>query len=118
MKVERYDIVKQPTKQVKIQQPIKTNDNEMDIINNSMNILKQWSNKNTFNIIFDSRVDGDGWNNVLYNRVLNECNLYFISFDGDNNVYGGYLNTKIDKSTSGYISDRNSFVFSLSEMVK
>ncbi|KAL7722955.1 TLDc domain-containing protein [Entamoeba marina] len=114
MKVEKSDIVKQLIKQVQIQQPIKTNDNGMDVINNSMNLLKQWSNKNTFNIIFDSDIDGDGWNNVLYNKVFKKSNLYFISFDGNNNVYGGYLDTKIDKSGDWiWITDKNAFIFSL-----
>ncbi|KAL7716104.1 TLDc domain-containing protein [Entamoeba marina] len=103
MKVERYDV-----------------DLEMDIINNSMNILKEWSNKNTSNIIFDSKVDGNGSNNVLHNRVMNRSNMYFIHFDENNNVYGGYLNTKVnnsydysDKYECYDIHDKNAFVFSL-----
>ncbi|KAL7717068.1 TLDc domain-containing protein [Entamoeba marina] len=94
-------------------------DKEMDIINKHMNTLKYWSKKSTSNVLFDSKVDGDGTNNELYDKVFNKSNLYFISFDENNNVYGGYINTKIDKSgndTSNlryYINDENAFVFSL-----
>ncbi|KAL7715465.1 TLDc domain-containing protein [Entamoeba marina] len=91
---------------------LKEIENEVNIINNSMNVLKQWSNKNTSNVIFDSDIDGNGNKNVLHDKVLNKSNLYFIHFDSDNNVCGGYISTKIDKS-DGWIFDKNSFVFSL-----
>ncbi|KAL7718762.1 hypothetical protein QTN25_003719 [Entamoeba marina] len=100
----------------KTEQLIKTNDKDLKIICNSMNVLKQWSNKNIFNIVFDSKVNGDGSKRVLHDKVYNKSNLYFISFDENNNVFGGFLNNKIDKSGYKYdccISDENAFVFSL-----
>ncbi|KAL7716463.1 TLDc domain-containing protein [Entamoeba marina] len=96
------------------------NDMEMNIINNSIDLLKQWSNKTIFNIIFDSDIDGDGSKNALHNTVFNKNNLYFIHFDGDNNIFGGYISSKIDKSSESdndavdaCIRDENSFIFSL-----
>ncbi|KAL7719445.1 TLDc domain-containing protein [Entamoeba marina] len=87
----------------------------MDISCTSINILKQWSNKTNFNVIFDSDVDGDGSNNVLNKIVMNKSNLYFITLDENNNVFGGYINVKIIEldEFSGFISDDNAFIFSL-----
>ncbi|KAL7713263.1 TLDc domain-containing protein [Entamoeba marina] len=100
--------------QTGLPQPINVNGNEMDIINNSMNLLKQWSNKNNSEVIFDSNVDGDGSNNVLHGRVFNKSNMYFITSDGNNNLFGGYVNAKIDKSNvQKFIYDGNSYIFSL-----
>ncbi|KAL7722954.1 hypothetical protein QTN25_000540 [Entamoeba marina] len=97
MKVERLHELKQ----VKVQQQIDVNDNEMNIIINSINLLKQWSNQNTYNIIFDSKIDGDGWtDNILHDRVFNRSNVYFITFDTNNNVFGCFITKKIDKSCS------------------
>ncbi|KAL7718134.1 TLDc domain-containing protein [Entamoeba marina] len=93
-----------------IPQSIQTNDNEIDIINNSMNVLKQWSNKNTFNVIFDSNIDGDGSRNVLYDKVMKKSNLYFISSDDNGNIFGGYVSKEM---SDDLICDKDSFVFSL-----
>ncbi|KAL7720408.1 TLDc domain-containing protein [Entamoeba marina] len=78
----------------------------------SFNKLKEWSGKQKCSIIFDSKIDGDGGNNVLMNKVMNKQNLYFISFDNQNNVFGGYVDTIINK-TGDWITDPNAFVFSL-----
>ncbi|KAL7721687.1 TLDc domain-containing protein [Entamoeba marina] len=79
----------------------------------SISSLKNWSNKDTFNVIFDSDIHGDGWsNNVLRDTVYRRSNLYFITFDINNNVFGGYLNKTINTIGCG-IEDDNSFVFSL-----
>ncbi|KAL7719776.1 TLDc domain-containing protein [Entamoeba marina] len=87
-------------------------DSDMVVINDSLNVLKEWSVKNTFNIIFDSKFDGDGDKNVLHDIVLNKSNLYFTSFDGNNNVFGGYINNKIHGS-GDFVHDENAFIFSL-----
>ncbi|KAL7713374.1 TLDc domain-containing protein [Entamoeba marina] len=71
----------------------------------------EWSNKTTFNVIFDSDIDGDGTNNVLHNTVFNKSNLYFITFDSNDNVFGGYVNNKIDRD--GWINDKKVFMISL-----
>ncbi|KAL7718457.1 TLDc domain-containing protein [Entamoeba marina] len=83
---------------------------ELKEINASLEILYEWSDKHNFNIIFDSEKDGDG-REVLANKVRNKKNLYFISFDNENNVFGGYLSEFINKT--GWIKDTSAFVFSL-----
>ncbi|KAL7718480.1 TLDc domain-containing protein [Entamoeba marina] len=87
--------------------------NDEDVIFvQSINKMKEWSGKQHYNIIFDSKIDGDGSNNVLSDKVINKKNLYFIHFDNRQNIYGGYVNELID----GYdedINDPNAFVFSL-----
>ncbi|KAL7714419.1 TLDc domain-containing protein [Entamoeba marina] len=88
-----------------------SNDENVNFVQ-SINKMKEWSGKQHYNIIFDSKIDGDGSNNVLGDKVMNKKNLYFIHFDNRQNIYGGYVNELID----GYrkdINDPNSFVFSL-----
>ncbi|KAL7722943.1 TLDc domain-containing protein [Entamoeba marina] len=95
MEIERYDVVR-----------------DTNPINDSMWLLKEWSETTSYNIIFDSKVDGNGGDNVLHDKVFGKTNLYFITVDCYGNVFGGYISNKIDKSNS-YVSDKNSFVFSL-----
>ncbi|KAL7721843.1 TLDc domain-containing protein [Entamoeba marina] len=79
--------------------------------NDPIDLLKKWSNKTTFNVVFDSDINGNG-ENVLLNLVFNKSNLYFISFDENNNVYGGYIGNEINRYNQD-ILDENAFVFSL-----
>ncbi|KAL7715585.1 TLDc domain-containing protein [Entamoeba marina] len=92
--------------------PSKSIDNEWNSIN-SYNLLKQWVNKSIVNIIFDSDIDGNGSNKVLFNKVFGKSNLYFITFDENNNVFGGYIEKEINECDIYYIFDENSFIFSL-----
>ncbi|KAL7717801.1 TLDc domain-containing protein [Entamoeba marina] len=78
----------------------------------SFGYLKQWSGKQEISVIFDSVVDGDGGNNVLMKKVIDKSNLYFITFDDDNNIFGGYIEEEAFK-TNSWITDPNSFIFSL-----
>ncbi|KAL7717070.1 TLDc domain-containing protein [Entamoeba marina] len=78
-----------------------------------INVLKEWSNKGTFNIIFDTDENGDGDNLVLHNTVMGKSNLYFIIFDDKQNVFGGYVSKKINRSGFAPIYDNNAFLFSL-----
>ncbi|KAL7720443.1 TLDc domain-containing protein [Entamoeba marina] len=78
----------------------------------SFNELRKWSGKQKCSVIFDSKIDGDGGNNVLMNKVIKKKNLYFITFDNQNNVFGGYVDTIINK-TNSWIIDPNAFTFSL-----
>ncbi|KAL7712762.1 TLDc domain-containing protein [Entamoeba marina] len=52
--------------------------------------------------------------NSLLDKVINKSNLYFISFDQKNNVFGGYVNTKI-MNINDWTHDHNAFVFSLTQ---
>ncbi|KAL7716764.1 TLDc domain-containing protein [Entamoeba marina] len=76
-----------------------------------MDVLKSWCGKNRYTIIFDSDRDG-GCNTCLFHKVFNKSNLYFISFDSDDNVFGGYVSTSVVKGDI-QIHDSNSFIFSL-----
>ncbi|KAL7722147.1 TLDc domain-containing protein [Entamoeba marina] len=74
-------------------------------------ILKKWSGFDDFTLIFDSDAHGNGFES-LEKTVINKCNLYFIAFDDHENVFGGYVDTYVDK-VNKYINDSNAFVFSL-----
>ncbi|KAL7715595.1 TLDc domain-containing protein [Entamoeba marina] len=87
------------------------NDDELEQLNNSIQLLLEWSGKQNYNIIFDSKIHGDG-GGVLENRVIHRKNLYFLTFDNENNVFGGYVDNIINK-TNDWIKDSNPFVFSL-----
>ncbi|KAL7720464.1 TLDc domain-containing protein [Entamoeba marina] len=78
---------------------------------NSIKPLIKWSGKQNYNIIFDSDVAGNCVE-VLPTKLMNKKNLYFIIFDNQNNVFGGYINVIIGKKNS-FIKDPTAFVFSL-----
>ncbi|KAL7719715.1 TLDc domain-containing protein [Entamoeba marina] len=79
--------------------------------NLSLDILKSWSGKSSCNIIFDSDIIGNG-KITLPSIVMNKSHLYFIHIDGNNNIFGGYIENRIEYYDT-YISDENSFMFSL-----
>ncbi|KAL7717835.1 TLDc domain-containing protein [Entamoeba marina] len=76
-----------------------------------LEILSKWSGLNGCKIIFDSDLDGNGYC-TLDRSIVNKRNLYLITFDGESNVYGGYITEEINKIESK-ICDENAFVFSL-----
>ncbi|KAL7718149.1 TLDc domain-containing protein [Entamoeba marina] len=124
--IKRQSAKTQPIQQIKrqsaqpqpIQHPITVDGVEIDVIYKSMDLLKKWSNKTQSNIIFDSKIDGDGWtNNVLGDRVFKKRNLYFISFNGYGDTYGGYLSERINIYNKN-IRDEHIFVFSLTRKGK
>ncbi|KAL7718253.1 TLDc domain-containing protein [Entamoeba marina] len=90
-------------------------DKQLEKIGQSLYYLQQWSNKKNYSIIFDSKIDGDGSNDVLRKKILNKRNLYFIHFDNDNNVFGGYINEPILEKENGVNRDFKAFVFSLQQ---
>ncbi|KAL7721462.1 TLDc domain-containing protein [Entamoeba marina] len=69
---------------------------EMTLLSSSIESLCKWSGKQHYNTIFDSKIDGDG-KGIIEQRVMNKKNLYFISFDNENNVFGGYVSELINK---------------------
>ncbi|KAL7722460.1 TLDc domain-containing protein [Entamoeba marina] len=85
------------------------NDEELQLLTDSINYLKEWSGKHEFNIIFDSRINGNG-KQVLAIIVNNKNKLYFNYFDNNNNIFGGYINNTI--TPSKYVNDPNAFVCS------
>ncbi|KAL7719960.1 TLDc domain-containing protein [Entamoeba marina] len=80
--------------------------------NSLIQSLKDWSNVDNYTIIYDSDINGDRSRENFLKAVLNKSNLYFITRDNKNNVFGGYLNVKA-KEVDKYITDHDIFVFSL-----
>ncbi|KAL7714601.1 TLDc domain-containing protein [Entamoeba marina] len=76
-----------------------------------IDILKKWSNKKNYILLFDSDINGNG-EGLLEKIVLHKNNLYFITIEDDDNVFGGYIFSKISH-VNEKIYDPNSFVFSL-----
>ncbi|KAL7714375.1 TLDc domain-containing protein [Entamoeba marina] len=79
---------------------------------NSINLLKEWSGKQHYTILFDSNIDGNGLYDVLQHKIFNKSNLYFIHFDDFQNIFGGFISTVID-DVDTFITDPNAFTFSL-----
>ena len=88
-------------------------------------IIKQieaWSEATFKEIVFDSDVDNWAENISVFDKhVFGKEKLVFMIEDEENNVFGGYLNTKIDKYyeekdwkwDGSSIYDKNAFVFSI-----
>ncbi|GAB1219596.1 hypothetical protein ENUP19_0039G0011 [Entamoeba nuttalli] len=75
--------------------------------------LEEWIEKRINDILFDS--DIDGWNittSVFDQRLMNKENLIILIKDTEDNLFGGYVHSKIDKIDE-WINDPNSFLFSL-----
>ncbi|KAL7715659.1 TLDc domain-containing protein [Entamoeba marina] len=80
------------------------------LITQELNTLKQWARLTNIDIIFDSDLQGNGYK-TLSQSVLNKKNLYFITIDDQNNVFGGFIQKPITEYD--FIQDKNAFVFSL-----
>ncbi|KAL7714549.1 TLDc domain-containing protein [Entamoeba marina] len=81
------------------------------INSNCLNVLQNWSDFHSFNIIYDSDVDGGGY--VAIDMVHNKKNLYFINFDNENNVFGGFVSNPNSGLSYQEQCNRITFVFSL-----
>ena len=80
---------------------------------NEMKQLEEWTKKKCEEVVFDSITDNWSVNTSVFDdRILNKSNLIFIIEDTNNNKFGGYISSTIDKENS-YINDSNAFVFSL-----
>ncbi|KAL7720293.1 TLDc domain-containing protein [Entamoeba marina] len=103
-----------PTDTFKINANLANNSNTNDCFSSyekqmlkSINSLKQWSNKTEINMIYDSDIDGDA-NVTLLKKVLNKKDLYFITLDENDNIFGGYITEKITQGNV-FHRDNNSF---------
>ena len=86
---------------------------EMNLDFQEVKQLEQWTNKKCSEVLFDS--DKDDWSqntSVFGDKIYGKSNLMFIVEDTNNNKFGGYLTSTIDKYDD-YIIDKNAFVFSL-----
>ncbi|BFU18330.1 trichohyalin, putative [Entamoeba histolytica] len=75
--------------------------------------IEEWTERRINNILFDS--DKDDWKvdtSVFGERIMNKEHIIIIIEDEEENKFGGYVNSKIDKGDD-YINDSQSFVFSL-----
>ncbi|BFU19495.1 trichohyalin, putative [Entamoeba histolytica] len=75
--------------------------------------IEEWTEKRINNVIFDS--DKDDWKedtSVFGERIINKEHIIIIIEDTEENKFGGYVNSKIDK-VGYFINDSKSFVFSL-----
>ncbi|KAL7713430.1 TLDc domain-containing protein [Entamoeba marina] len=84
---------------------------QQQIPKEEIEVIKEWTNFGNYSMLFDSDIDGNG-NGTLNKLLMNKKNLVFIHFDGDNNVFGGFLPRSIDKLNS-YLSTPYAFLFSL-----
>ncbi|KAL7718499.1 TLDc domain-containing protein [Entamoeba marina] len=105
MELQKYNDSKQQLKE------IQTNNQKLNV-GKSLRALKHWFCLKTLNIIFDSDIDGDGSGNVLFNKVFGRRNLYFLTFDDNDNIFGGFVREYIDKFNY-YLYGDDAFVFSL-----
>ena len=63
------------------------------------------------NILYDSDIDGKN-SSIFRDKIINHNQLYFITIDSNNNVFGHYHSGIIDKIDSS-IYDSNIFIFTL-----
>ena len=80
------------------QEELKNKINNEFIVNN-FNKLEEWSGLNYKEVIYDSEKDGKS-DQTFRNKIMNHSHLYFIVIDSDNNVFGHYHNSIIDKIRS------------------
>ena len=80
-------------------------------IKNNIQKLEDWSGLKYKNFLDDSDVDGKS-NEIFRNKIINHSHLYFIVIDSNENVFGHYHNTIIDK-TGLDIYDSDIFMFTL-----
>ena len=64
-----------------------------------------------YGYLWCSEIDGKS-SEIFRNRIINHSHLYFIVVDSNDNVFGHYHNSVIDK-IGGYIKDDKSFMFTL-----
>ncbi|KAL7714086.1 TLDc domain-containing protein [Entamoeba marina] len=94
------------------QHSLKNNLNSEDEFMKSTTKLKEWCKKDTFTILYDSDIHGCINKNDFLQRVINKRNMYFIHFDYNQNIFGGYVGENVDKIGLD-ITDKNAFIFSL-----
>ena len=78
-----------------------------------MKQIDEWTNKKIGQVIFDSDVDDWNQNSSMFDtKILNKQNLIFLIEDTNGNKFGGFVNIKIEKTTT-WLTDTGMFVFSM-----
>ncbi|BFU18594.1 trichohyalin, putative [Entamoeba histolytica] len=78
--------------------------------------LEEWTEKRISNILFDSYNDNLKVDTSVFDqRIMNKEHIIIIIEDEEENKFGGYVNSNIDKIDKDYecIYDSKSFLFSL-----
>ena len=75
-----------------------------------VNALKEWTRKESANIIYDSTVD-EFTDQGLFDKVKGKPNVALVGFTADGDVFGGFYNIPVTEQKKSFI-DPNIFVFS------
>ena len=78
---------------------------------NNLKTLETWSGKKYSEVLYDSDIDGKD-SSIFRNKIMNHNQLYFIIIDSNDNVFGHYHSSVINKIDSS-IYDSNIFIFTL-----
>ena len=79
----------------------------------SLSTLEEWCGMKYQCVIYDSDKDGQE-SSVFTNKILNKSNLYFINYDDNNCIYGGFQKSAI-KKLNRHNLDNDYFLFTLNE---
>ena len=85
-------------------------------IADKQNLLEKWSGRKIGKVVFDSDIDGDS-NRVFSCRIKNKEHLYFLCFDNQQNIFGGYFDDKITTLKEWNFSE-NQFLFTFNKFGK
>ena len=80
-------------------------------IKENISKLEEWSGLKYRQVLYDSDVDGQS-SQIFQDKIINHSHLYFIVIDSNINVFGHYLNKKIEQTDSD-IYDFDIFIFTL-----
>ena len=61
----------------------------VSFVNDHMSVLRDWTGKNTFSLLYNSDIDGT-YNGILVEKIQNHPNLLFLLEDEENKVFGGF----------------------------
>ena len=79
--------------------------------------IEEWCGKKCGEILFDSNKDNWSVNTSVFDsKIINKSNLVFVVEDTNNNKFGYYLPTKVDKiysDSKSNIKSKQSFMFTL-----
>ena len=68
-------------------------------LNNNLPLLEAWSGHQVNNVLYDSDIDGKD-SLIFRNKIINHNQLYFIIIDSNDNVFGHYHSSIINRINS------------------
>ena len=90
---------------------MKATNNPSKYVFNNIDKLEEWSGKKYGSILFDSERDGND-SKIFKQKIMNQCQLYFIVIDTEEIVFGHYHPGVIDK-TYYEVHDSKIFLFTI-----